>query len=299
MARVNKQRDLEAPLDVLTASQARVLECLARYRFLNTRQFINLGIVKSRDALYTTVLPRLTKRREKNLVTVQAYTPQSVMAGRASFIYALTVYGAEIVADILCVDIAQIHYPVGGIQYVDDYFHREIYIDFCIALDKWVAEHDFRDVPSISHYFDHTGSNRSGDKPSVSVNRLRLPGNGDPIEPDGMGVVTTEDDRRVAFAVEIHRKTDPKRIAQQLIKHAIAASAHLVGQRFGLDKANVILSVCANPAVVERVRLLMRRAPNFASFAHLYRFNDVETLTAQGFAAGWTTADGNAAQPFA
>ena len=300
MTRIFKQRDVISPLDVLTISQGKILELLVRYRYMTIRQFVACGVAKNESVMYSSVLPRLTKRKEKNLLAKQSYAPTSVMNGMARTVYALSEYGAEAAADLLSVDASEIRYPKGGIQFAHDYLHREAYVDFCIALDKWVAEHDFRDLPHLTHEFDKLGSNRGGTSgPMKSVNRLTIPDSERHIIPDGMGLVVTDDGNRVAFAVEIHHTTDPKRVAtKQLFQHAEASAARLVGHHFNHDRANLVLSVWINPAMMERGKAIMLRIPNFARYAHLFRFNDIETLKAKGFSAGWTLADGKEVEVF-
>jgi DNA-binding PadR family transcriptional regulator len=291
-----RQRDLSAPLEQLSENQENVLRSLVRYRFMTSRQLVACGAVGSRQTLYSTVMPRLTKRRGQNLVTVRTPNSTTVLKGGYGNIYALTELGAEWAARLMKLDAAEVPYPIGGVQYVWDMQHREAYIDACIALYAWAEAHHLRRL-ELSHYFDRERKGGKVARGAQSVNRLAMP-DGSNVEPDGMGLVTTETGGLFPFALELHNKTRPKEASDQLAKLAAAAGFHLVGMRHGIDKANLILSVSPNPDYAGKLRELMAIRPGFNLFAQLYRFTDSETLAKRGFADAWALADGTPTHPF-
>ncbi|HLO76752.1 MAG TPA: replication-relaxation family protein [Magnetospirillum sp.] len=294
--RVYKQRDLTRPLDTLTAAQEKVLMLLARYRYMTVRQLVECGVAKNAVTVRRDVLPRLTMLPGKNVVDVDRYWPHAMTRGSFSYVYALTAYGAEVVAERLGVDTSAVRYPAGGIQFVNDFFHREAYVDFCIALHKWIDSSELRHCRTLTHYFDKMGANRKG-QPSRSVNRLELPKNRPAVVPDGLALVDTESKRR-ALAIEIHHKTDTKRAVEKLVELMHALSAGVIEQHLGHDKAAFILSVATTPELNATIRKRMAEVSGIEKYAPVFLFNDLQTIMREGFNKGWTHCGGAAAGVF-
>jgi len=295
--RIFRQRNLEAPLSVLTPSQVKTINVLARYRYLTIKQLTACGVGKSPDNIRNMVLYRLTKRPKENLVRYQEYFGVSLNFGRLPYVYALTEHGAKAVAEINNIEIDKIRYPVGKIQYIQDFYHREAYIDFCIEVDKWAEQSEDREVLSFSHYFDKTGANRKG-LPMKSVNRIFASEEIGEIEPDGLFFVDTGTKKR-ALAVEVHNNTDTKRVIEQLAKHTHAINSGVISQRFSHDKASFVLSVSMKP---EQSALIVQRflsVSDFSRFSVLFAFSDIETIKTKGLSEAFTHADGSPAAIFA
>lgn len=292
--RIYRQRDLTAPLDVLTESQSKVLALLARYRYMTIMQMQRCGVSRNINAIRNNVLYRLTKRASGNLVQCQTYFATNTKFGRLPYVYALTKHGADAVAELFGHE--NVRYPIGKIGYVNDYFHREAYIDFCIAVDAWANADEAREVLEFSHYFDKTGANRKG-IPLRSVNRLLASPEVGEIEPDGLFFVNTGSKNR-AFAVEIHNHTDTKRIVQQLAKHTHAINSGVISRKFGHDAANFVLSVSMNADQSQLVKTRFLSVSGFERFFKLFVFSDMETIKKSGLEKVFTHADGAKAPIF-
>lgn len=156
-------KDPYAPdyLPPVTPGQQRVIFCLARYRYMTVRQFVDAGAGKYESTVRDHLLYRLARRARGNLLQYREYFAVSAHR-RRPFVYALTGHGAAVAAELLDEEPGSIRYPVGGIAHVHDYEHREAYIDACIALDRWAEADEAREVLFLSHYFDKTGANRKG-----------------------------------------------------------------------------------------------------------------------------------------
>lgn len=285
-----RQRDLSAPLDVLTPAQERVLLVLARYRYMTVRQLVECGVSKSPSTMRNRILYRMARRAKNNLIQFNDYSGEPISRGRLSYMYALTVHGAERAAELLKVTQKEIRYPIGGIKLVNDHKHREAYIDFCIALDKWADVRPDRHILALSHYFDKTGSNRTG-VPLHSVNRIALSEDRGIVEPDGICFVKIAEKHR-ALAIEIHNTTNPKRIVEQLLRHTIAIADGTISKNFGHGRANYVLSVALSPNETAAIRERMNRAHGFMEYKKLFLFNDMQTIWKNGFGTGWVYADG-------
>lgn len=286
--RIFKQRDLDAPLNILTDSQVKALVALARYRYLSVQQMADCGVGKNPANIRNHTLYRLHKRTRDNLVQCQSYFATNIKFGRLPHIYALTKQGAEFVEGIK--DLDSVRYPVGSIQYINDYFHRTTYVDFCIAVDKWADAHEDREVLSFSHYFDKSGANRKG-QPMRSLNRVLASESVGEIEPDGLFFVDTGNKVR-AFAVEIHNNTDTKRVIQQLAKHTHAINSGVISKRFDHNKASFVLSVAMTKEQSELIKKRFLTVPEFERFSNLFLFSDIETIKSVGFEMAFVHANG-------
>lgn len=285
-------RSVARPLDALSPAQQKTLEVLGRYRYLTVAQLAAAGVAKSESHIRSDVLPRLCRRASENLVECRKY-PLSNAHGGFPSVYALTKYGAEILSEIERSDLSEILYPTGGIQFANDLRHRAAYIDWCIAFDAWIAEDESRQCLALRHYFDKTGSNRSGPARMRPETRIDFDA-GAYIVPDGLAFFENGG-KRVAVAVELHHHTDPKRVAEQLEKHMAAIRSGAVTRRLGHDKANRVLSISTEASLAVRIMERMLAVPGFReNFLPLFAFNVLDGVKAD-FGSGWVLADGSPA----
>jgi len=283
------RRSLERPLDVLTIPQQRVLSALARYRYLTVPQMIAAGVGKNESHIRADVLPRLCQRAVDNLVEAHEF-PHFSAKGRLPRVYTLTRHGADMVADMLRCDPSEVAWPVGGVQYANDFEHRTAYLDAWIAFDAWIAADDRRECLDARHYFDKTGSNRAGAQRMRSVCRIDLPCRRF-IIPDGLAYFDTGSKRR-AVALELHNFPDTGRIAKQLAGHIEPLELDAYSRAFGHDAAGRVLSISTDPALAVRVMDRMLALPGFRESRafRLIAFNTLEGVKAD-FGAGWVLAD--------
>jgi hypothetical protein len=291
-----QRRSLERPLDVLTAPQQRALLALARYRYLTVPQMIAAGVAKNDSHIRADVLPRLCRRAGDNLVDVHDF-PRFSAKGRLPRVYTLTKTGAEVVADMERCDLSEIVYPVGGVQYANDFDHRAAYVDCCIAFDAWIAADERRECLATRHYFDKTGANRSGTTRMRSVCRVDLPG-GRFIIPDGQAFFDTGAKRR-AVALELHNFPDVGRIAKQLAEYIEDIVTDAASRTFGHDAAGRVLSISSDPGLAVRVMDRMLAVPGFRDSRafNLIAFNTIDSVKAD-FGGGWVLADRSPAGVF-
>jgi hypothetical protein len=287
--RPRAQRNLERPLDTLTVPQQAVLEALARYRYLSVAQMVAAGVARNESHIRADVLPRLCQRVSGNLVEAHDF-PQFSAKGRLPKIYTLTQRGAEIVADIRQCEAGNILWPIGGVQYANDFPHRAAYLDACIAFDRWIAADDARHCRALCHYFDKTGANRSGVNRMRSVNRIDLP-DGSHIIPDGLAFFDNGERLR-AVAIELHRATSTGDVVAKLADYFIALETDAVSRYFGHDKAARVLSIATEPALILRVMNRLVALPGFVGSRafELMAFNSLDTVKAD-FGQGWVRAD--------
>jgi hypothetical protein len=291
-----KRRSLERPLDVLTIPQQRVLLALARYRYLTVAQLVRAGVGKNESHIRSDVLPRLCRRAGDNLVDTHQF-PQSSAKGRLPRVYTLNKHGAAVVADMERCDVADIVYPVGGVQYANDFDHRVAYIDCCIAFDAWISADERRECLAIRHHFDKTGANRSGTQRLRALSRIDLE-RGRFIVPDGLAFFDTGTKKR-AVAIEFHNFPDTGRIAKQLAGHMEPLELDAYSEAFGHDAAGRTLSISSTGPLALRVMDRMLAMPGFRESRafRLIAFNTLESVKAD-FGNGWVLADRSPAGVF-
>lgn len=280
----------KADISILSPHRYRVLEALAKYRYMTSDQFVSVGISENRDSVNENILPPLHKRSVGKLINFAEFGIEPGR-GRRPRVYFLTKAGAQVLADFERCDISEITFPAGGVQYTNDYDHRKAYVDYLISFHKWIEAVD-GDILDERHYFDFVGSNRRG---TESRAETRVEFSGGYIIPDGLAHFQALGKAR-AVAVEIHRRTSPKRCADQLRRHMEAIKERAVMDRFGIEHASLVLSVSADQGLFERVRARMLEVPDWRHFAPLFRFATVEAVRAD-FGRAWVYADGTPA-PF-
>lgn len=275
--------------DNVSPLRHKVLDALAKYRYMTVKQFVLAGISPSPQYLRRGVLAPLHTRVRGKLIE---FVEMGFEAGKGCKprVYFLTEHGAKAIAEYERCEETAIPYPKGGMQYARDFYHREAYIDYLIIFHRWL-EHVGGRTLGERHYFDSQGSNRKGTQ-SHAMTRVALSDGF--IVPDGLVEFEAGGKRRVA-AVEIHRHTDPKRCAEQLEKHMAAVKEQAVTGLFGGDGASAVLSVATERGMSERIRARMRETRDFLPhFLPIFRFACMEDIRAD-YGTAWVYADGRPA----
>lgn len=275
-------------IENLSPTKHKVLEALAKYRYMTVKQFILAGVSESPQYLNREVLKPLYERTRGKLIECAklGFEPGR---GVKPPVYCLTKHGAHIVAEYERCEVADIPYPRGGMQYARDFYHREAYIDALILFHHWI-EQAGGTVFSEKHYFDTKGSNRKGTQ-SRAETRLTLKDNF--LVPDGLTDFEVGGKRRPA-ALEVHNHTDPKRCTKQLEKHMLAIRQQAVAGIFGQTGGNLVFSLTTSRSLAERIRARMLEVPGFSHFLPIFRFACLEDVRAD-YGAAWVFADGKPA----
>lgn len=276
-------------IEFLKPQQIQTLEALAQYQYLTAKQLHDYEISKSLPVIRNKILVPLTSGRQP-FANYQGFAGKPGK-GALSRIYYLTRRGAEAVAERQQIDSQEIHYPKGGVQFTDDYFHRVNFIDIHIALRKWALLHDYS-VEFFTSYFDMIGSNRTGKTPMSSKNRFML--NNKIFIPDGITRIQ-QGDKLKLFAIEMHRGNNTKRIVAQLNRNIDAMAQGIFNQRYDHPTANFLLSVYEKPSILEAVRNRMLAVKDFEAFERLILFSTLDQVKAD-FSSHWIYANGESVE---
>jgi hypothetical protein len=194
-------------------------------------------------------------------------------------------------------DLSEIVWPVGGVQYANDFAHRAAYIDACMAFDRWIAADERRECLAFRHYFDKTGANRSGSERMRSVCRIDL-NRGRFIVPDGLAFFDTGEKKR-AVAIEFYNFPDTGRITKKLAGHIEASEEDAYSHYFAHDAAGRVLCILSEPGLAVRVMDRMLTLPGFrhSRAFRLFAFNTLDSVKAD-FGSVWVLADRSPAGVF-
>lgn len=271
--------------EVIQESGFAALEALATYQYLTAQQLADIGVLSSAKNIRDRVLPRLLSKSRPLVRYVQF--PTHPTKGALSRVYALTQRGAGILAEHLRLDPEAIRFPVGGIQFTHDYFHRLAFVDFHIALRKWASATGSQ-VEFVDAYFEKIGAQRSG-RPLTAKTQVRTETLN--IIADGVFRVQIGEKRRLCV-VEIHNNWESAKITEQLNRHITAVSKGLFAAKYQHPSPNFILSVHENQTTLDSTRKRLLQLPDFADFLPLVAFN-LQSAVKEDFGNGWITADGS------
>ena len=160
-------------------SELKILESLARYKYLTTKQMMTLKILSQRANLYPRLKNLLDGKKaliKKNVFGVSAQ-------GRLEDFYFLTNYGKDFLIENLDQEQEEIKLPTGTSSlFSRDYKHRLECINFYIYFDLWAKENHIN-IIMLNYYFDKVGDNRKN-KNLRALNRIEVEQTGGYIIPD-------------------------------------------------------------------------------------------------------------------
>lgn len=209
----------------LPDSQLRVLEQLARYRYLTVPQLQRLGVSPAathiRDVLRELERYQLIKRIRYGVLPG---------AGRLPDVAYLTKAGATLWAEFAAVEPEEVYYPKQhGNPFKRDYFHRHACIDFQIELDAFAA--DTGEIPFYHQYFHKEGANRGGAGTRLTA-MTKVRAHNRTLIPDSIFRFNVTDDQDWLFAVEVKNGFDTKAVLDQIEGHISAIQHEAIERAF-------------------------------------------------------------------
>jgi hypothetical protein len=258
-----------------------VLEALAQYRYLTVSQFVEIGLFKTAKQARDTYLSPM-KRKRRALINAVDF---GFVAGKGKLpqIHHLTKNGAEALAEYRSVELNEIRYPIGKVQFSRDYFHRVEFISLHIALRKY-AERTGQGVDFWHSYFDSKGNQRQSNKQLIRDTQVTLYHQN--IVPDGNFRLDMLDGESRLFTLELHKGTNTKRIIKQLENHARLVELELLPDKYDHPHDNYVLSVYNHKGTLEAVKKRFLDNKRLAEYSEYYIFNSVEQVIAD-FSQGW------------
>ena len=277
----------------ITHGAMAVLRALNEYQYMIGPQMVEIGISKSERSIREKILPRLKKR--KNPLVEWKDFGALPKKGRLHTVYCLSKYGAAALAEADGINLNAVEYPRGGIQYVDDYFHRVATVDFHIQLDHWADEAEAK-IKFFTAYFEKVrhGTGRKTQAKFLSKNSIALKDRN--IVPDGIFMFEIAGKKRLCI-LEIHYSDKTRRIYDQLTVHMRLLAEGSINNLYEHDKAPFVLSVYENRGQQENIKKRLLNDPGFEAFKKLFLFNTIENFKKR-FSSGWHYANGEYAKIF-
>lgn len=270
----------------ITPRRIEFLRLLTRTGFASTRHLAESGLVEnatsySQSAFFKPLLDRLLIGR---MMVVSPYgIGKRVM-------YYITRKGAEFVAETDGTDPVEMRYvPLRGgkVKAADtneteakvraDFPHKEAYVSTLIALERYLADSDYR-ISRSRHYYD---LKNGGSGATLGGKRFR---------PDGLAIVDSvvASQPQYGFVIELHRHSNRKSIVLQLKRHADAFKAGALAGYFGKGNPYFVLSVYAaeNVAVMRQVIETLRQdAESWPYMERFFLFAELEALKSDFYGA--------------
>jgi len=168
---------------------------------------------------------------------IHSYHVEVTAKVRAENIYHLTEAGKAVLFenDKIFTDI---RVPIGKPLVVQDYSHRKAYQSLCIELVELFRSKGIL-LTLFASYFDKTGNNRK-DANLSSKTKIALSENSF-FMPDGV-MITTFENKRSLYLLELYNGRDTIRVLQQLSKHTLAISKGTPGKTFDINANPFVLS---------------------------------------------------------
>lgn len=278
-----RRRDPSKVVHTLPNSCMVMLEGLARYKFLTYEQMKLLGAGKNLDNI------------RDRMKLIRASLPDAIGSvdfgvmpkiGKLPSLYYLTASGAELVAELLDLEIHQVKHPLGrNLIATRDYFHRVATVDFLICFELWAKAKGYT-VLKTDAYFDKTGANRTGPMKLTAKNKIDI-GHGDFIIPDAVCLYSDGELTRLCLA-EIYNGHDTKRVVEQLRKHVLALSEGSPSIKYGLNRANTVACVFETEEAMQSVMERVRQEEYFAASRKNLLFGTMTGLKAH-FSNAWSS----------
>jgi hypothetical protein len=277
-------------VDQLKASNLAILEALARYRYLTTRQIIALGIARHRSSVYQIMrrfegFSKPLIERSKFSVGVEGRGGRQPMDD----LITLTRRGAEFLHQTHPEHGDDLRFVQSKGVAVRDYEHTKETVDFHILVDQFAALYGCT-VDCFHTYHDHTGANHGKDA-AQGINRLRRQttfevndnGTRHTFSADAVCHLTDPTGAGHLFAVEVQRGQDTGRLCDKLREHYIPALAEgTISAAYGIQSNATILILCENPSLMKHTLERLAADPEFAHFHDCFAFHTIAEL--QGIA---------------
>jgi len=276
---------MSTPVDI------RILERLARYRFMTVAQLIAAGAGKDRKHLGQ-VLSRLVGHKHAGML---AWGVRPGL-GRLPRMYYLKPAGAAALAEYHRVE-AALYRPIKSTpKFTVDHLHRRYCVDCHIALDR-AMETEGGTVAAYTAYYGgpgpHPGPDGAGKADAV---KIRLAG-GRTLIPDAVFDLERGDGRRQLHALEVcldRGGTDRGRIVSQMEAHCEAMQDGALSDALGLDRGYRLLCIFETEHSRDAVRQRLEDTATGRDFAPLILFGTLSEIRGS-FGPGWMDARGAAA----
>lgn len=302
------------PLPRIPAASTKILRELCYFNFLNNTQMVLLGISKSEPSLGVHALPPLAPRRDKNgdehiprgkrrsdyLCGTYRYanSDPKEKGTKQRYVYYLTPAGLEYAKWKFADEFEEVEVwvPPDQEELSNDFFHRRDYVTAHILLRQW-ARQSGAELDFFTHYYRGDPAHRGRGRPP-SINQVKCDDRRwKTATPDGLLGLTHKGRSRL-FVLELHRRTETRKVVEQIYRNFKAMDA--INVRFAdypTQNDPFMLSVFSDPGDMPRVKKMVRETRAFDPVLKGLMFASLDELGRE-FASAWAYADNRTANLF-
>ena len=273
----------------ITNIQGKVLEALAKYKFLTISQMLTIGVGTSQYKYLWKQVASI-RDRKKGLINRRSFNLETRL-GRVEDLYFLSKHGKSELIHAFHVPEEDIKMPIGKTIAYKDYHHRKATIDFQIKLYQWVDKRKHQ-ILFFNAYYDKKGNNRSG-KNLTTLTRVDFDGT-DYFIPDAVFQLESEAKNRL-FLFELHRGYDTNRLIKQIHKHAFALVKKFTHQQFSYDPQksySILLLFEYQNTKNAFIKRISKEGAAFSQIEQFFLCKSLEDLVESEFEHGWLTLFG-------
>ena len=272
----------------MSESELKILEGLAKYKYLTTSQMHYLKILKNKEGLYQRL--RQLRAGKKPLIKNNIF---GVFAGKGRLedFYFLTKYGVNFLIENTEFEEEEIKAPKGtSTLFARDYYHRLETINFYLYFINWINEHQDLEEVFLDYYFDKVGNNRKT-KNLRAKNKIDIEQTGGYIIPD-IVVNFTHKNTPYLFFIEQHNGKDTKKLLKQLYYHLLALEEGAGAEKYKMKKNHRIAVIFEHKGILKATIERMQTIEEFKAFEKFFIFKTNEDLK-QDFYNNWLTFGGH------
>lgn len=273
----------------MSESELKIIEALARYKFLTVSQLDFLNILKNKVGLYARL--RQLRGGKKPYIKNNVF---GIMAGKGRLedFYFLDKKGKDFLIEDLDYLEHQIKIPKGTSSlFQRDYFHRKRTIDIFLFLDRGLLDNSSH-IIFLDYYFDKQGDNRT--KKNLSAkNKIDIKETGAFIIPDIVAKVRYKNEKiPYLFFVEQHNGKDTKKIMKQLFYHLIAMAEDEVFEKYNIERNQRVLVVFEFESILKATLERLSKIGDFIGFEKYFLFKTNAEIE-KDFFNGWYDLNNN------
>ncbi|WP_428739387.1 hypothetical protein [Sulfurimonas sp.] len=265
-------------MSMITNSQMKILEALARYTFLTVPLIDTLKIFKNPISIYRSL--KGLKERSKPLIITQSFGVHPTRGQLHSLIY-LSQYAKEILLDNGFKE-EDINIPSQKTFVSTDYFHRVANLQTHVSMDLYLQSLENANIIFLDYYFSKITKNK--EQYSRALNRIDLDDDKYMI-PD---IVTKfqVDDKEYLYLIEIHNGDNSNKAFAQCLQHIKAINLGSPKTKYKHSKNNRVVFIFEQEACMNSVMKKMNSTEGLQKYLNLFLFKTINEIK-DNFATEW------------
>jgi hypothetical protein len=272
----------------MSESELKILEALARYKFLTVSQLDFLNILKNKVGLYARLRELRAGKKPYIRSNVFGIMPGK---GRLEDFYFLDKRGKEFLIENLGYTEDKIKIPKGrATLFQRDYFHRKRTIDFFLYFDNFLIKNENSHIIFLDYYFDKIGDNRKA-KNLTAKNKIEIEETGGGFIPD---IITKFRYKGVPylFFIEQHNGKDTKKLLKQLYYHLLAIEQGAGAEKYNMNKSHRVVVIFEFESILNATIERVQQIQDFQGFEKFFIFKTSKDLE-KDFFNNWKDLNNN------